>query len=149
MFLPEILPRSVPRVIYYDVDVVLNRPISELWSEFDTHVPDGTLFSASEFTAPAREGIGKSHTNLCSCLLLLRLDRMRDVGWVAGSEWLHRQVQNKTFFDPGRAGHGDQALFGWVRITSPHLYVAPGTTTNSDVISYVAPGTTSCKHIVT
>ena len=121
IFLADILPSSVTRVIYYDVDIVLNRAISDLWTAFDQHVPEGTLFSATEFTAPARDGL-KNHTSLCSCLLLLRLDRMRDVGWVAGSEWLHRQVQNTTFFDPGRSGHGDQALFEWVRLTSPALY---------------------------
>jgi hypothetical protein len=73
------------------------------------HVGDGALFAATEY------GGSPKHTFLCSCLLLLRLDRMREVGWLAGNKWMTEQVRTKDDFGGAGGGGSDQGFINWVR----------------------------------
>jgi hypothetical protein len=79
-------------------------------------VPLGTLFAAEE------EGAGKT-TWLCSCMMFLHVARMREAGWIGGNPWLASQITNKSNW--GISTLGDQAMFNWVRKTSPHLHGKP------------------------
>ena len=84
ILLPDILPPDLKKVIYLDVDVVVNGDIYDLWSEEvedfavaavrDTHV-----FSANR-TTPTATGNGESHGSnpyFNSGIMLLNLDHWR------------------------------------------------------------------------
>ena len=104
-------------MIVYDSAVLLNRPISELWQRFDYHVPARALFAATEYTGTIAN---VSYQHLTSSgLLLLRLDRMREAGWMAEHPWLAQQIVNRGNFNPK---FGDQTLFNLVRHSSPSRY---------------------------
>jgi hypothetical protein len=104
----------------WDTDVILNRPVSELWRDFDKYVPEGKIFAATEF-GPDKPG--GANNALCSCMMLLHVARMREAGWVAGNPWMYNQIKNKTDFTPNiHTGSSDQAMYTWVRMSSPHLY---------------------------
>jgi len=62
-------------------------------------------------------------TWLCSCMMFLHVARMREAGWIGGNPWLASQITNKSNW--GISTLGDQAMFNWVRKTSPHLHGKP------------------------
>ena len=117
-FLPDLLPHHA-KVILYDTDVLVGRPLSELWAEFATFTTDQVvgvaLFDNSGYddsvsAFPGTQGV-------CSCLSLMDLDKMRSIGWTMGSNWLRCLFFMQTI--AGAAGYGDQALNTWVWARQP------------------------------
>ena len=82
IFLPDILEHH-KRVIFIDTDVIVNRPVAQLWREF-SHFTDQTLFAITNISSrqagAEAQAEDKDQYRMCSCLMLLDLEHMRSVG---------------------------------------------------------------------
>jgi hypothetical protein len=125
VFLPELLP-NLKRVVLFDVDVILNRPVSELWAEFE-HFGPKQLFAATRTgnrTWNRKMQRDTPHA-VCTCLLLLDLNQMRKVGWRANHPWLVSQFE-KQMIDTEDPTKSDQSCYSRVNKNYPKLVrIAP------------------------
>eukprot|EP00040_Diaphanoeca_grandis_P030461 m.180055 g.180055 ORF g.180055 m.180055 type:complete len:629 (+) comp32001_c0_seq2:506-2392(+) len=113
-YLPDILAHH-SKVIVYDTDVVVGKPISILWDHFNNFAQDHILATTNLMTE------GGYETSVCSCLTLMNLERMRAIGWTIGHEWLNSHFRNKEL--AGKGGIGDQALNSMIYSKHPQLMV--------------------------
>lgn len=104
VFIPEIIPH-VKKVIYIDTDVVVNDAISNLWKEFQK-------FSTEEAVGVTLldEGGDRRH-NLCSCLMLMDLQKMRSLGWRSGTPLFTTLFNGVNVERTYQNGISDQALY--------------------------------------
>lgn len=121
-FLASILPDH-NKAIVYDTDVMLRRPISELWRAFDSFTPKQMWAST----------VYNNRGAVCSCLSLFNLEAMRQFGWTLKSRKL-RHLFNGINLESGcvnkgtaqcryyESGHGDQALNTLVYHAWPELF---------------------------
>eukprot|EP00041_Stephanoeca_diplocostata_P004394 m.44396 g.44396 ORF g.44396 m.44396 type:complete len:327 (-) comp15089_c0_seq3:732-1712(-) len=120
-FLTDLLP-EYSRVMFWDTDVILREPISKVWEQF-SQFKDSTLFGASRLDDPfIPERMG---TGLCSCLMLLDLEKMRKAGWTRGHPFLVNQFAGKHILKK-YAGYGDQALFSVIERNNPNTTLILG-----------------------
>jgi len=109
-FLPDVLEHH-RKVIVYDTDVVVGKPISLLWDHFDDFSPQHLIATTNLMTS------GGYEKSVCSCLSLMNLERMREIGWVMGHTWLETLFKGREL--PGKAGIGDQALNSMIYMQYP------------------------------
>jgi hypothetical protein len=125
-FLPDLLPHH-DGVILYDTDVLIGRPLSELWAEFANFAADQVVgVSLYDVGALDPNWAYQSSQGVCSCMSLQDLDKMRRIGWAMGSDWLRCLFFNRRI--AGAAGHSDQALNTWVWAQQPSITKVIGTT---------------------
>eukprot|EP00041_Stephanoeca_diplocostata_P012334 m.207025 g.207025 ORF g.207025 m.207025 type:complete len:340 (+) comp18913_c0_seq3:402-1421(+) len=115
-FLTDLLGKY-KRVMFWDTDVVMREPISTVWKEFD-NFKDTEIFAATRLDDPDKPH--RMGTGLCSCLMLLDLERMRAKGWTRSSSWLINQFKGE-YIKKKYAGWGDQALFSVIERNDPSL----------------------------
>lgn len=106
LFLPELLPIEVPRLIYLDCDLVVQWPIEELWA---TSLDGCTLAAVIKPRAGEHRAVGVRHeTDFFNAGVLLL-----DV-----AQWRHRRIRaaaiDFALHHPGRIHGHDQAALNHV-----------------------------------
>ncbi|KZT03448.1 glycosyltransferase family 8 protein [Laetiporus sulphureus 93-53] len=127
LFIHEILPASVPRVIYIDTDALFISDPALLWDVF-SHLKPRTALAIP--THPDQHAPQWNHANrICSCIMLLDLARLRALRLMRSSAdpdpappALGPQAFEAMYGGPGEDGHfrdvklGDQGY--WWAIVS-------------------------------
>jgi lipopolysaccharide biosynthesis glycosyltransferase len=102
LLMPEVLPRSVQRVIYLDSDMIIRRPLDELWSVSLGDAPLGAVEnSGNTFSNHVRIGLSYDQKYFNSGVLLVDLAQWRSSG-------LHFEVLEFVRENPKKIKFWDQ-----------------------------------------
>ena len=139
VFLPTLLKHH-KRALFVDTDVIVARPISELFREFD-HFKSDSLFGITNISSrqagAEAQAEDKDQYRMCSCIMLLDLEKMRKVGWEAHNPWLRKQFAG-TDIHHKYAEYSDQALYRQIRRLHPfQVHLLPRTWMLSRCQKYV------------
>ncbi|CAL8094347.1 unnamed protein product [Calicophoron daubneyi] len=134
---PEILGSEVQRIIILDTDLMFNRNIQELWNMFDLFNDEQTIGGIFEQLDNLQNNMATAQfpilkTGINSGVLLLQLDRMRQLNWAQ----LWRSVGERMQNDEGGVNFGEQGIINTILYRKPNLlfelpcewnYIAAGT----------------------
>lgn len=135
LFIHEILPTSVTRAIYVDTDAFFISDPSLLWESFKDI---DRKIALSMPTHPDQNAeIWKSASNICSCIMLLNLERMRELRFMDSSAYrndpngqaaLSPATFHAMYGPPGESGFyegvhlGDQGYFWAIVKHKPDIF---------------------------
>ncbi|KAG6841202.1 hypothetical protein C0991_000864 [Blastosporella zonata] len=105
LFLHEILPPTVKKGIYVDTDALFITDPTHLWNVFARLKPSTAIVMSSHPDQHAPEWHHASR--ICSCVMLLDLEKLRDLRLIDSSHYRHDSSQPAALSPPAF-----QAMFG-------------------------------------
>ncbi|KAJ7043362.1 hypothetical protein C8F04DRAFT_944400 [Mycena alexandri] len=107
LFIHEILPPSVKKVIFVDTDAMLIADPTLLWNTFDDLKPTTAFVMASHPDHEAEEWHNASR--ICSCVMLLNLQKFRDMRLMDSSIY---RADTSGRYPPALAPSAFRAMYG-------------------------------------
>lgn len=134
LFIHEILPDSVKRVIFLDTDALFISDPVLLWDQFDDFTPEAAISMPTHFEQSAPEW--HNANRICSCVMLLDLEKLRKFRLMDSEAYRENQSSTPAlsppaframFGSPGESGHyegvklGDQGYWWAIVSHRPEL----------------------------